>query len=128
MNLNQHSNELNVLGTELKSCSCKPLTGWKRDGYCNFDPIDHGNHIVCCAITDSFLRYSKAQGNDLITPIPEYGFAGLKHGDKWCLCASRWKQAFDDGMPPKIILESTHSELLKFISLDIIKLHSYNYN
>ena len=88
----------NVLGTELKSCSCSPMTGWYRDGSCRTDISDQGMHTVCAVITEQFLSYSKAQGNDLSTP--QIGFPGLKKGDHWCLCAPRWKEAFEDGMAP----------------------------
>ena len=84
---------LNVLGEKLKICSCKPLTGWYRDGFCKYDSNDGGNHSICCVMDDNFLKYSKSQGNDLITPMPLYSFPGLKDGDHWCICVDRWRQA-----------------------------------
>ena len=114
----------NVLGTELKSCSCNPMTGWYRDGSCRTDISDHGMHTVCAVMTEQFLSYSKAQGNDLSTP--QIGFPGLKQGDRWCLCAPRWKEAFEDGMAPLIDLEATEESTLKVIEIEILKKFSYN--
>tara|TARA_Y100001968_G_C19057140_1_gene571981 strand:- start:242 stop:631 length:390 start_codon:yes stop_codon:yes gene_type:complete len=111
----------NVLGTVLKPCNCNPLTGWYRDGFCKTDFNDFGMHTVCAVITDSFLTYSKAQGNDLTTPIPQYDFPGLKTGDHWCLCAPRWKEAYEDGMAPLVDLEATEASTLKVIDLEILK-------
>ncbi len=116
---------LNVLGEPLELCSCEPKTGWYRDGYCKTDPSDLGEHTVCCVITDSFLTYSKAQKNDLSTPIPEYGFPGLKQGDHWCLCAPRWKEAYEDGMAPSVRLEATEIGALKTIGLELLMQHAY---
>ena len=92
----------NVLGTELTDCSAEPLTGFYRDGFCNTDHNDHGRHIVCAIMTDEFLEFSKKMGNDLITPVPDYNFPGLKSGDKWCLCALRWKEAFLNNFENKL--------------------------
>ena len=111
----------NVLGSALQSCNCNPLTGWYRDGSCKTDPTDEGMHTVCAVMTDSFLTYSKAQGNDLITPLPHYGFQGLKAGDHWCLCAPRWKEAYEDGMAPLVDLEATEASTLKIVELEILK-------
>ncbi|MFK8186294.1 MAG: DUF2237 family protein [Phormidesmis sp.] len=111
----------NVLGTALKSCCTSPMTGFYRDGVCQTGPLDRGVHVVCAELTEAFLSYTKAQGNDLSTPRPEYRFPGLKPGDKWCLCASRWKEAMDDGMAPPVVLDSTHEAALNHVSLDELK-------
>ena len=121
-------NSLNVLGEPLQLCSCKPMTGWQRDGFCKTDATDFGQHTVCCVMTKSFLTYSKAQGNDLSTPIPEYDFPGLKPGDHWCLCAPRWKQAFDDGMAPSVCLKATEIGALKVIGIELLMQHAYRQN
>jgi uncharacterized protein len=108
---------LNVLGTPLIPCSYDPLTGYFRDGCCNTDSNDQGSHVVCAKVTQAFLDFSLQQGNDLVTPRPEYRFAGLKAGDRWCLCALRWKQAFEAGVAPKVVLESTHLRALDYVTL-----------
>ena len=113
----------NVLGTELAECSFSPMTGWYRDGSCKTDPTDIGRHTVCAVMTDQFLSYSKAQGNDLSTP--QLGFPGLKKGDHWCLCAPRWREAFEDGMAPLIDLEATEESTLDLIEIEILKKFSY---
>ena len=118
----------NVLGTALQSCNCDPMTGWYRDGSCKTDPTDIGMHTVCAVMTEGFLTYSKAQGNDLSTPMPQYGFPGLNAGDHWCLCAPRWKQAYDDGMAPMLNLEATESSTLQVVSLEILKQFDYRTN
>lgn len=112
---------INVLGTKLVSCSENPKTGFFRDGCCNTDYSDTGLHTVCVQLTDEFLQFSKAQGNDLTTPIPQYGFTGLKAGDKWCLCAARWLEAYKSNRAPKVFLESTHEETLALVPLKILK-------
>ena len=109
---------LNVLGTALVPCSYDPLTGYFRDGCCNTDEHDRGSHVICAKVTQEFLDFSLRQGNDLITPRPEYRFQGLKAGDRWCLCALRWKQAFEAGVAPKVILESTHINVLDYVTLE----------
>jgi len=109
---------LNVLGTELLSCSLDPVTGYFRDGCCNTDTHDHGSHVVCAVMTQEFLQFSKEYGNDLITPRSEWNFPGLVPGDQWCLCAIRWKQAYEQGVAPKVILESTHHNALRYATLD----------
>lgn len=114
----------NVLGTDLASCSTDPLTGFYRDGCCNTGSEDAGVHTVCTRVTDDFLAYSAAQGNDLSTPMPQYGFAGLSEGDQWCLCAARWKEAFDAGMAPKVVLEATHALTLEWASLSELSAHA----
>ncbi len=116
----------NVLGTQLQSCNCSPMTGWYRDGSCKTDPTDIGMHTVCAVMTEQFLSYSKAQGNDLSSP--GLGFPGLKEGDHWCLCAPRWKEAFDDGMAPLIDLEATEESTLKIIAIEILKSFSHKNN
>ena len=115
----------NVLGTDLQSCNCSPMTGWYRDGLCKTDPIDFGIHTVCAVMTDSFLTYSKAQGNDLSTPMPQYDFPGLRAGDHWCLCAPRWKEAYYDGMAPLVNLEATEVSTLKVVDLEILQQFDY---
>ena len=115
--------EKNVLGTELKSCSCNPMTGWYRDGACRTDISDQGMHTVCAVMTEQFLSYSKAQGNDLSSPQP--GFPGLKKGDHWCICAPRWREAFEDGMAPLINLEATEENTLKIIEIEILSEFSH---
>ena len=111
----------NVLGTELIPCSQDPVTGFFRNGCCETGPEDLGLHTVCAVMTKEFLAYSKTAGNDLSTPIPEYGFPGLKPGDRWCLCAPRWKEALDAGMAPQVVLESTHEETLAIVPLGVLK-------
>lgn len=103
----------NVLGEPLKPCSNDPVTGFYRDGCCNTGPMDHGCHTVCVILTKDFLQFSYDQGNDLITPRPEFGFPGLKPGQRWCLCADRWEEARKNGAAPHVVLESTHVETLK---------------
>ncbi len=111
----------NVLGGELKPCSVDPVTGFYRNGCCETGPHDLGLHTVCAVMTEAFLAYSKAAGNDLSTPMPEYEFPGLKPGDRWCLCAPRWKEALDAGMAPMLVLESTHEETLAIVPLGVLK-------
>ena len=108
----------NVLGTELETCSNDPVTGFYRDGCCNTGAEDHGLHLVCAVMTDEFLAFSKAAGNDLSTPRPEFGFPGLGDGDRWCLCVTRWVQAYEAGFAPKVVLEATHISALEFVTLD----------
>jgi uncharacterized protein (DUF2237 family) len=112
---------LNVLGTSLVPCSYDPLTGYFRDGCCNTDENDQGSHVVCAKVTQAFLDFSLQQGNDLVTPRPEHRFRGLKAGDRWCLCALRWKQAYMAGVAPKVVLESTHKRALDFVTLEQLK-------
>lgn len=111
----------NVLGTELQSCSHSPLTGFYRDGCCNTGPEDLGLHLVCIEASAEFLEFSRMSGNDLSTPMPEYGFPGVKPGDRWCLCAMRWQEAFEAGMAPKVHLEATNELTLEWLSLDDLK-------
>ncbi len=114
----------NVLGTELQDCSHDPLTGYFRDGCCRTGADDYGIHVVCARMTTAFLEFSRSRGNDLITPHPGYGFPGLKEGDQWCLCAARWKEAFEAGMAPQVVLEATHISALEFVSLEELQLHA----
>ena len=112
---------INVLGGPLQPCSLAPLTGFYRDGCCNTGREDMGLHTVCVVMTAEFLAFSKARGNDLSTPMPEYGFAGLKPGDRWCLCAPRWKEALDAGVAPQLVLDATHEETLAIVPLGVLK-------
>ncbi len=118
------SSAKNVLGTSIQPCSLEPLTGFFRDGCCRSGADDQGLHLVCAEMTVEFLNFSKVSGNDLITPVPAFGFPGLKPGDRWCLCVQRWKQAFEAGIAPKIILESTHISTLEFVDLEDLQTHS----
>lgn len=112
---------LNVLGKPLVPCSYDPLTGYFRDGCCNTDEQDQGSHVICAKMTQASLDFLLAQGNDLITPRPEYRFKGLKAGGRWCLCALRWKQAFDAGAAPETVLESTHIRALDYVTLEQLR-------
>jgi len=112
---------LNVLGDPLRTCSTDPVTGFFRNGACDTCAADAGSHTVCAVMTAEFLAYSKYVGNDLSTPRPEYGFAGLKAGDGWCLCASRFLQAADEGCAPKVNLAATHHRALEIVPLDVLK-------
>jgi uncharacterized protein (DUF2237 family) len=107
--------ERNVLGNQLEACSSSPLTGFYRDGRCSTGPRDRGLHVVCARMTTLFLRYTKAQGNDLSTPAPRYRFPGLRAGDRWCLCAARWREAHVVGMAPPVVLEATHARALTIV-------------
>ena len=111
----------NVLGGELAPCSVDPVTGFFRNGCCETGPHDVGMHTVCAVMTAEFLAFSQRVGNDLSTPRPDLGFRGLKPGDRWCLCAPRWKEALDAGAAPRVVLESTHEETLAIVPLGILK-------
>src|SRR6185503_8772312 len=115
----------NVLGGKLASCSKKPLTGFFRDGSCKTSPEDFGVHTVCARVTAEFLEFSREHGNDLATPVPEFGYEGLKAGDCWCLCAARWREAFQAGVAPPVVLESTHERALDFVRLEDLKKHAH---
>ena len=115
---------LNVLGTKLESCSTDPMTGFFRTGCCETGPQDLGTHVVCAKVTDKFLTFSKSRGNDLSTPRPEYDFAGLKDGDRWCLCVSRWKEALEAGVAPNVYLRGTHEKALEVVDMDDLVAHS----
>lgn len=114
----------NVFGEELETCSTNPMTGFFRDGCCSTDAQDLGMHVVCAEVTEEFLEFSKATGNDLSTPNPDFDFPGLKPGDRWCVCALRWKEAMDKGVAPPVVLTSTHESVLEVISLEDLKRHS----
>lgn len=114
----------NVLGTELQCCCRDPLTGFYRDGYCRTGADDRGLHTVCALMTEEFLEFSASAGNDLSTPMPEYGFPGLEAGDKWCLCVTRWKEAFEAGCAPAVLLEATHQSALEFVDLEDLRDHA----
>ena len=110
----------NVLGQPLATCGCEPMTGFYRDGCCNTGPEDVGQHTVCCVVTEAFLKTSAELGNDLTTPMPQYGFAGLKPGDRWCVCAGRWLQAQRAGAACTVVLEATHEDTLGVIPFDLL--------
>ncbi|OYY84537.1 MAG: hypothetical protein B7X97_08430 [Methylotenera sp. 17-45-7] len=113
----------NVLGTTLQVCSLDPITGFTRNGCCETGVEDTGSHTVCAQMTDEFLAFSLSRGNDLSTPRPEYGFEGLQAGDRWCLCASRWLEASEEGFAPPVILEASHEKCLQIVSLADLKYH-----
>ncbi|MDP1739547.1 MAG: DUF2237 domain-containing protein [Polaromonas sp.] len=115
----------NVLGTDLVPCSYDPLTGYFRDGCCNTDESDLGSHLICVRVTIAFLAFSTARGNDLVSPRPEYRFAGLKPGDRWCLCANRWREALEAGCAPPVVLESTHAQALAFVTRGQLERHQF---
>ena len=114
----------NVLGTELRCCCRDPITGFYRDGYCRTGPDDIGLHTVCVEVTEEFLDFSVLDGNDLVTPMPQWGFPGLKPGDRWCVCVTRWKAALESGRAAPIDLEATHSSVLEFVDLEDLKAHA----
>jgi uncharacterized protein (DUF2237 family) len=114
----------NVIGGPLEECSRDPLTGFYRDGCCNTGGDDRGVHTVCAVVTEEFLEFSKRAGNDLSTPRPEYGFPGLRPGDGWCLCASRWQEAFEAGVAPPVRLAATHIETLEWVRLADLRAHA----
>jgi uncharacterized protein (DUF2237 family) len=112
---------LNVFGELLESCSEEPMTGFFRDGCCNTNDDDVGSHTVCIEVSDSFLQYSRFRGNDLSTPMPEYGFPGLREGDRWCLCAARWLEAHQQEMAPRVHLRRTHQRALEIVPLELLR-------
>lgn len=114
----------NVLGGTLEPCSMRPLTGFFRDGCCNTGPSDVGSHTVCAVMTLEFLEFSRRAGNDLLTPRPEFGFPGLKQGDRWCVCAARWLEAFEIGLAPPVVLEATHERALEILDLPELKAYA----
>jgi len=118
----------NVLGEPLESCGFNPLTGFFRNGCCDTAPEDAGSHTVCVVLTADFLAFSKAQGNDLSTPMPDYDFPGLKPGDRWCLCAPRWQEAFEAGQAPRVALKATHEGALAYCKLDDLKAHAVDWS
>jgi uncharacterized protein len=114
----------NVLGGPLQACCFSPLTGYFRDGWCQTNEEDRGSHVICAKVTAEFLAFSRARGNDLETPVPEYRFPGLKPGDRWCLCAQRWREALIAGLAPPVVLESTHERALAYVSLEELQAHA----
>lgn len=116
--------QLNVLGGPLATCSLQPLTGWFRSGCCETTADDLGSHTVCAQVTEAFLEFSRARGNDLITPAPAYGFPGLRPGDRWCLCVTRWKEALAAGVAPPVVLAATHRAALAVVTLDELRAHA----
>ena len=116
---------LNVLGTPLQACSYDPLTGYFRDGCCHTRADDTGSHVICARVTAEFLAFSRERGNDLSTPRPEWRFAGLRPGDRWCLCALRWAEALQAGVAPPVVLEATHSRALDTVSLADLRAHAW---
>ena len=120
----QLDESVTVLGEPLKPCSFDPLTGFFRNGCCDTGPEDRGRHTVCVRVTVEFLAFSYRRGNDLSTPRPEFGFAGLSLGDRWCLCADRWTEALEAGAAPRVILASTHRSVLKTVPLEILQQHA----
>ena len=119
---------VNVLDGKLQPCSFDPMTGFFRDGCCNTNALDVGSHTVCTYLTEEFLAFSKKQGNDLTTPKPEFGFEGLNPGDKWCLCATRWLEAENEGCAPKVSLASTHKSALDIIPIELLKKNALDMN
>jgi len=122
--MNWPENQRSVLEEPLESCSISPMTGFTRNGCCESGPEDLGSHTVCVQVTDEFLAFSKQSGNDLSTPQPDFGFPGLKHGDRWCLCALRWVQALEAEAAPKVIMRATHERALEVISFSDLKNHA----
>ncbi len=118
------SDARNVLGGLLQVCSVSPMTGFVRDGLCHTGPEDLGSHTVCVQITDAFLQYSLSRGNDLVTAVPEYDFPGLQAGDRWCMCATHWLGAAEDGVAPPVVLEATHERALKHLALADLAYHA----
>ncbi len=123
-----NDNPKNVLGDPLEVCSMRPLTGFTRSGCCETGPEDVGSHTVCARVTQEFLSFSQSRGNDLSTPVPEFGFPGLKPGDRWCLCAARWKEALDAGSAPRVVLRATHERALEILSIEDLKAHAIDLN
>jgi hypothetical protein len=117
----------NILGTKLEVCSTAPMTGFYRDGCCRTGGGDLGAHVVCAQVTQEFLDYTRSQGNDLSTPALAYGFPGLKPGDRWCLCASRWQEALDAGVAPPVLLSATHASTLEYVSMAELKSHALDW-
>lgn len=118
------SESRNVFGEPLATCSVAPMTGFYRDGCCETGPEDTGRHVVCAQVTQEFLDFSRMRGNDLVTPRPEFGFPGLKPGDRWCLCALRWREALEAGVAPPVALAATHERALDIIDLQELKAHA----
>lgn len=108
----------NVLKGALQSCCSNPMTGFYRDGFCRTDPADSGSHVVCAIMTSEFLDFTRSRGNDLSSPMPYFNFPGLRPGDRWCLCALRWKEAYQEGFAPPVILEATHEKVLEYVPFE----------
>lgn len=121
---NDDNHAKNIYGQPLEFCCTDPMTGFFRDGYCNTNAADHGTHVVCAIVTEEFLEFTKRHGNDLSSPRPEFQFPGLKPGDGWCLCALRWKEAYEAGVAPPIKPEATHEKVLEYIPLEILKAYA----
>jgi len=117
-------NSRNVLGEDLQVCSLDPITGFQRQGKCETDEDDLGTHVVCAEVTDAFLSFTRSRGNDLTTPAPNLGFPGLKPGDRWCLCVSRWKEAYEAGVAPPVVLAATHQKALDHVALEDLRQHA----
>ena len=115
----------NVLGTTLQLCSRSPLTGYHRDGFCKTDNNDKGRHVIASIMTEKFLTFTRSKGNDLSTPNVLYGFPGLKENDRWCLCALRWKEAYEAGYAPPVVLEATHEKTLEFVELELLVKYAF---
>ena len=113
--------QLNIFGESIEECSSNPLTGFNRSGCCDTGPEDHGSHTICIQVSKEFLEFSRFRGNDLSTPMPDFGFPGLKTGDRWCLCAARWKEALEFEMAPHVYLRATNEKALEIVSLDDLK-------
>ncbi len=124
----QHQESINVFGEPLLPCSEDPLTGFFRDGCCNTSDRDVGSHTVCIDVTEEFLQYSRFRGNDLSTPMPEFGFPGLQSGDRWCLCAQRWLEAYEQNMAPRVFLTRTHKRALETVPLVILREYAADLN
>jgi uncharacterized protein (DUF2237 family) len=122
------ADQKNVLGQPLSPCSFDPMTGFFRTGCCETDAQDHGSHTVCAEMTATFLEFSQRKGNDLSTPRPEYGFPGLKPGDRWCVCAARWREALEAGVAPPVILASTHERVLDYVTREDLERHKVRVN
>lgn len=118
----------NVLGGRLETCCTSPMTGFTRTGKCETGPQDLGRHVICARVNADFLAFSQARGNDLITPRPEFGFPGLRPGDRWCLCAARWQEALEAGVAPRVLLTATHEAALEVVSLEDLKRHALDLN
>jgi uncharacterized protein (DUF2237 family) len=118
----------NVIGGNLEACCTSPMTGFYRDGFCRTGGQDFGSHVLCAEVTLEFLEFTKSRGNDLSTPVPDFNFPGLKPGDRWCLCASRWQEALDAGVAPPVILSATHARALEVVSLDELKKYAVTYS
>ena len=119
---------INVFGEPLETCGENPTTGFYRDGCCNTSDQDVGSHTVCVEVSQAFLEFSRFQGNDLSTPRPEFGFPGLKSGDRWCLCAARWLEAYEQGMAPRAYLTRTHKRALEIVPLELLRKHAVDLN